>query len=92
MTTRIHGGDDAFLSQSIAHMAELVKTLRADTQEVLATGAFADGTPAVGSTEVDDISPETADKAGAHRQDNQKRNRVCVSCRGTRCSALGPAV
>lgn len=92
VTTRTHGGDDAFWGRSIAYMVELLKTLRADPQEVLATGAFADGTPAVGSTEMDDISPETADETRAHRHDNQKRNRVRVSCREMRRSTLGPAV
>lgn len=59
VTTRIQGGDDAFVSQSIVLIEVTVKTLRGDTQGVRMTGAFADGTPTVESVEVDVLSPDT---------------------------------
>lgn len=58
-------------------MAEIVELLTEDTQEVRVTSTFEDGAPAVESTEVDGLSPETStNEAGAHRHNKINRTRV----------------
>lgn len=91
VTARIREGNDAFLSQSTVLIAELVTMLGEDTQGVRVTGAFAEGTPAVESTEVDDLSLGTQQtrRVLADTHYDQKLTRARVSRSGTRCSALG---
>lgn len=93
VTARTQGGAGGFLSPSIVEMAELLKLLEDETQNVRAGGSEEDCSPAVDKVDAEDPSPE----AQVTRQvlidtmQSQKLGEVSTSTERIAC-APGPAV